>query len=484
MESKLIKIRREILVRIAKAYFENNLSEKIDRIPLKMRPKNGTDISRCCIYKDRAMIKYRIMAVLGFGYEDETDELTPLAEYAEMALNKEIEDTHLTILTDLCSACVKTHYHITDACCGCVARPCTTSCAKNAITVINGKAKINPDLCVGCGKCMSECPYQSIIRIPIPCEESCPTGAISKDENGKEKINHDECILCGKCLKACPFGAIAERSQIIKVLQSISKDKSVTALIAPSIAGQFPGTLQQLHTALLSLGFSSVMEVATGAELTAIEETKEFIEKMEAGQPLLTSSCCPAYVLAVKKQLKKLEPFVSHTPSPMIFTGKLAKDKDPETTTVFIGPCLAKRKEAYDSDVIDYTLTYEELGALFVAKNIDVNDCVPTEFVNKAAKEGRLFGISGGVAGAVAHCNNSNIEVKPCLINGYNRKDFKQLAGKLLLQKPGNFIEVMTCEGGCVAGPGTIAKPNISTRSVESFANKSESIYKPEAQAI
>jgi iron only hydrogenase large subunit-like protein len=38
----------------------------------------------------------------------------------------------------------------------------------------------------------------------------------------------------------------------------------------------------------------------------------------------------------------------------------------------------------------------------------------------------------------------------------------------------------MTCEGGCVAGPGTIAKSNIAARSVERFAEKTESIFKTE----
>lgn len=476
MENDLVKIRREIFVRLAKAYFEKTLISKIDRIPLEMRPKHQIELSRCCVYKDRVMIKYRIMAALGFGYEDETDELTPLSEYAASAMDNQLKDKHLTILTDLCSACIKTHYFITEACRGCVARPCTFSCGKNAITVENGQAKINSDLCVGCGKCTTVCPYKSIIRIPIPCEDSCPTQAIKKDESGKETIDENNCILCGKCLKACPFGAVAERSQIVKVLQSLDDEAPVTALVAPSIIGQFPGTFEQLHTALLRLGFDSVLEVAAGAEKTAVEESKEFTERMNAGEAFMTSSCCPAFVYAVEKGIPKLQPFVSKTPSPMIFAGRIAKAKNPEAKTVFIGPCLAKRKEAFGSGVIDFTLTFEELGSMFVAKDIDVVECESTPLPDSAPREARLFAVSGGVAGAVGHCIGSNLKVKPCLINGYTRQELKQLPGKLLYQKPGNFIEVMTCEGGCVAGPDTIAKQTISARSVERFAEKAESI--------
>jgi iron only hydrogenase large subunit-like protein len=116
----------------------------------------------------------------------------------------------------------------------------------------------------------------------------------------------------------------------------------------------------------MQVGFDSIMEVAIGAEKTAIEETNEFKERMENGEQFMTSSCCPAYVFAVKKHITKLQPFVSETPSPMIFTGKITKEKNPLAKTVFIGPCLAKRKEAFDSEYIDYTLTYEELGAMLV----------------------------------------------------------------------------------------------------------------------
>ena len=477
MNSNVIKIRREIYVRIAKLFFEDNLSKDVDRIPLEMRPKNMSESSRCCIYKDRAMIKYRIMAALGLSFEDEKDELTPLSEYAENVMQKEdIEDVHLTILSDLCSACMKTHYIVTEACRGCVARSCTLSCAKNAISIINGKARINTELCVGCGKCMSACSYQSIIRVPIPCEESCPTGAIHKNDQGKETIDEEKCILCGKCLRGCPFGAIAEKSQIVPVLKAIKSNHSVTALVAPSIAGQFPGSPEQLLTALYKLGFDSVIEVGIGAEMTAVEETKEFMERMENKEPFMTSSCCPAYVMAVGKHAQKLKPFVSTTPSPMIYTAKLAKKIDPSAKIVFIGPCLAKRSEAYNSEDVDLTLTFEELGALFVAKDIDVAECESKEWDNPSVKEGRLFAISGGVAKAIATCVDENFTFTPCLINGYGKKELKQLQAKLINQTPGNFIEVMTCEGGCIAGPGTIAKQNIACRSVERFAEKAESI--------
>jgi len=477
MENKLDLIRREILVRLAKAFFEKSLIKTIDRIPIEMRPRDSKELSRCCVYKDREMIRYRIIAAMGLGEEDETDELTPLFEFAQYALYEEkVSDKHLTILTDLCSACIKAHYRVTDVCRGCVARPCTLSCGRDAVEFINGRAHIKEELCVNCGKCMTVCPYQAIIRVPVPCEDACPTGAISKDENGKEEIDLNKCILCGKCLTACPFGAVAERSQIIHVLKALTGEKHTTALIAPSIAGQFAGTFEQLITALKKLGFDEVVEVAEGAVHTAVNETIEFKEKMEQNQPFMTTSCCPAYVMATEKLLPKLKPYVSHTPSPMIYSARIAKERYPETHTVFIGPCLAKRSEAFNSGIVDNTITFDELDALFGGRDIVVSDCTPAEWKSPAAKEGRMFAVTGGVANSVKHCAGGKITFNPLVINGFDRKSLKQLPSKLLNRNSCNFIEVMTCEGGCVAGPGGLAKVNIATQSVEKLAAVSASI--------
>lgn len=79
------------------------------------------------------------------------------------------------------------------------------------------------------------CPYHAIVYIPVPCEESCPVKAISKDEHGIEHIDENKCIYCGKCMNACPFGAIFEISQTFDVLQRIRKGEQVVAIVAPSI---------------------------------------------------------------------------------------------------------------------------------------------------------------------------------------------------------------------------------------------------------
>ncbi len=473
------RIRTKLLIKIAETFLNDDI-ENIDRLPLNLRPKDE-DHNRCCVYKDRAIIKYRTMATLGHSIEDETDELKPLSVYAKEALEREEDDKPvLTVIDIACSGCIKAQYMVTNACRGCLAQPCRLNCPKDAITIVNGQAKIDPELCINCGKCKEVCPYHAIIHVPIPCEEACPVNAISKDEDGKEHIDHEKCINCGKCLVSCPFGAIVETSQIIDVIKNIkNKDKKMVAMLAPAIVGQFPGTIKNMATALKKLGFNKVVEVASGADITTNKEAEEFVENMKKGQEFMTTSCCPAYVNAVNKHIPELKPFVSHTETPMYYTAEMVKDEDPNATTIFIGPCLAKRVEAQRSNLVDFVLTFEEIGAMLVAKDIMVAECEETEFdtISEASAQGRGFPITGGVAAAVAHKVGDKAEIKVEKIDGLDAVSMKRL--KKFAQKGCegcNIVEVMCCEGGCVAGPRVLALPKKATRQVEKYVDNSEDL--------
>ncbi len=189
-----IQTKRELLTRILKLLKDDELFEKIDRIPLEMRPKSKTPI-RCCVHKDRAVIKYKAMAMMGFSVDEEEDELTPLKEYAEKALNKiDYHDKFLTVIDEACSSCVQVNYTVSNLCRGCEARACQVNCPKGAISVVNGKAMIDHQKCVNCGLCQKVCPYHAIAYLPVPCEEACPVKAIKKDENGIEIIDKTKCI--------------------------------------------------------------------------------------------------------------------------------------------------------------------------------------------------------------------------------------------------------------------------------------------------
>jgi len=481
-DNKANRLRKEVLVRVARAFFTDQPDDTLNRIPLAMRPKRG-ESSRCCIYKDRAVLKYRCMAALGFSVENETDEMKPINEYYEEALQRKTPvKPVLTVIDEACSACVTTRYSATDACKGCLARSCESVCPKNAIEFYKGKAQINPDKCVNCGLCMKACPYHAIIRIPIPCEEACPVGAITKDEEtGKEVIDHAKCIYCGKCLRECPFAAISDMSQMVDVLKQIELGY-VVAMVAPSIIGQLPGTLKQLVSALQQVGFSDVVEVAEGADETTRHESAEWAEKMREGERFMTTSCCPAYIETVEKHLPEMRPFVSDTPTPMAYTASKVRKSNPEAVAVFIGPCIAKRVEADRNPEVDYVLTFEELGAMLVGAGIDVIECDETELHPGGHAEGRGFAASGGVTAAVKSLAPGDADLQPVLVDGIDRKSIRLMRSWVAKSCPGNFAEVMSCEGGCIAGPGTLGNPRLALKQLNMLVEESQPLAARQTQ--
>ena len=459
-------IRREILVRIARLQLEGRLEEGVRSIPREMATK-GSEPFRCCVYHDRAILETRVIARLGHSVEDYDGE-RELSDYARESLSRERPtEPMLTVLDEACNACVKTHYMVTNACQGCVARPCAMNCPRQCIEVTSHKANIDPSKCVNCGLCMQNCPYHAIVKIPVPCEEACPVGAIAKDEHGKERIDYSKCILCGACMRDCPFGAMMDKGQLVDVLRRIMDGRRVVALYAPAIAAQFRADVGQLDGALAKAGFSASYEVALGADKTSELEAKEFEERMERGDTLMTTSCCSAYVRAVNIHVPELVPCVSDTRSPMHYAAEIAKEKDPACVTVFVGPCLAKRKEGLDDPLVDYVISAEELGALFVAREIDVSECERAAQSAEPTASGRDYARSGGVSEAVRLRLANPVRLKPFVINGLDRAGMRQLAefGKAAAAKKecgSNLVEVMACAGGCIAGPSVITNQKVA----------------------
>ena len=445
-------VRRELMSKLIKYYKEGTLVKEIDRLPLLMSPKNSQARGRCCIHKERAVLKYKMLPILGYSVEEEDDELMPLSEYAARSLKRTKKNQHiLSVVDEACTSCVKTNYVVTNLCKGCVARSCYMNCPKDAINFMeNGQAHINHTKCINCGICKEACPYHSIVYIPIPCEEACPVKAISKDENGIEQIDASKCIYCGKCINACPFGSIYEISQIFDILPALDRGEKMVAIVAPSIQSQYNNTIAEIAQAISEIGFIETIEVAYGAMETTKLEGAELNEKLEIGQQFMTTSCCPTYIELVNKHLTEIAPFVSHTKSPMYYTAQMAKEKYPDAKIVFIGPCVGKRKEVHENEIIDYMLTFEEIDSLFSGLSIEIKTLETTDEI--APKSGRGFARAGGVIAAVGEMY-PQLGVKPILVANLNKKNIGLLRAYAKGKAPGNFIEVMACEGGCISGP-------------------------------
>jgi len=446
-------IRRDLITRIASLFRQERLIGEIDRIPLEITRNLAAD-ERCCKHKARAVVKYKIMAILGYGREEEKDELDTLAFYAERALNKEADSGRiLTVVDEACTSCIKSSFVVTNLCKGCIAHPCINNCPKKAISRNgSGQAEIDPGKCVSCGICKNLCPYHTIVYMPVPCEEACPVGAIGKNENGIEKIDAEKCILCGKCINACPFGSIMEKTDLLDVMRLLRDKRPVNALIAPSIFGQYSVHPGAVTDALKKLGFSNVLEVASGAMVTTSKEADELEEKSGKEGHFITTSCCSSWVLTVEKHIPAMKQYLSHTLSPMAYTAMLSREKYPEASVVFIGPCLSKRKEAMDNKDIDFTLTFEELGCLLNGWNIPVLECENLPVDNNINMAARNFCLSGGVSEAIRQKRGTDINA--LIINGIDSKQIRVLSS---IANSGccesDLIEVMACEGGCIAGP-------------------------------
>lgn len=476
--SQAIHLKKEILIRIIKAFFSDDFEKETRLIPYDMRPKGCEVPYRCCVYKERAILKDRTIAGLGFSIEDD-DERILLSEYAKKAAERQsVETNTLTVLEAACKGCVPSRIFVTDLCQGCVARPCQNVCKFGAIHFENNRSIIDGKKCKSCKMCINVCPYNAIVKIKVPCEDSCPVDAIAKDEKGHAKIDFSKCISCGKCVSACPFGAVHEKSQIVDIVKQIKSGKKVIAMLAPSIVGQFPGSIYQLHTAILNAGFAKVYEVAQGADITSKNEAADFEERMEKGDTFMTTSCCAGYNQLVKKHLNEIEPFVSETGTPLFYTAEIAKKEDPDSITVFVSPCVAKRKEGQEDKNVDFVMNFEELGALLIAKKIDVINCEETPFVVESSKQGRNFAITGGVSEAVKSASKDPSIVKPCIINSLNKENIKQLKkwAKEGSCSEGNIVEIMCCEGGCLGGNATINSMKTAKKLLNTFAEQSKNI--------
>ena len=457
-ETKIQELKTSVLTEVARLTWDDKLqnSTALLDIPEKIIPGPQSSL-RCCIYKERAIIASRVKLAMG------GDKSNPCL---------------VEVLPIACDECPVTEITVGPSCRGCLATRCLNACPKDAITIVDHRATINHDKCVSCGRCVSACQYGAIIKTQRPCEKSCPAKAISMGPDKKASIDVNQCIACGSCVNQCPFGAIQDKSFITDAIHMIMGGENwgynTYAIIAPSIAGQFaPATFGQVVTGLKKLGFNGVAEVAMGADMVADHESEELVEK-----GMLCSSCCPGFVGYIKKKHPDLEHLISRTPSPMVMLGLHIKEQEPDAKVVFIGPCVAKKKEfqlGRAMSAVDCVLTYEELFSLFQSKDIDLTTLEDAP-LDEASPYARNFAYSGGVSAAVAQIVkekglDKEFELKAVPCNGIAACEVALLKVKLG-KFEGNFIEGMACEGGCVQGAGCLVRSPRNKMDVEKHAKE------------
>jgi len=440
-DENVIKIKHAVLLEVAKAAFAGNLDEIRDDIPFTLIP-GPTPQFRCCIYKEREIIRQRVR----------------LAEGKAPSAND--DGNIIQVISSACEDCPISSYTVTENCQNCLGKACINACKFGAIEAGRLRSHIDPQKCKECGRCAQACPYNAIAHLKRPCKFSCPVNAITYNEYGISVIDESKCIRCGKCIHSCPFGAIGSKTYIVDVIDAIkSENKHVYAMVAPAAEGQFGVniTMNSWKKAMQAVGFNGFVEVALGGDMTAAYEADEWLEAYEAGEKKVTS-CCPGFVNMVRKHYPDLADKISTTVSPMCAVSRMIKAKDPDAVTVFIGPCVAKKSEVHDQKIegnADYVLTFSEIRAIMKAKGVQL------EADDTSYQEGSVFGKrfanSGGVTAAVIESmkeKGEDVDCKVCKANGAaecKKALLLMKAGKL----PENFIEGMACEGGCVGGPSS-----------------------------
>ena len=284
--------------------------------------------------------------------------------------------------------------------------------------------------CKDCYKCLRECPVKAI------------------DVKGhRAEIIEDRCILCGHCTQACPQNAKVVHSEINEVRRLLAGTDKVVASVAPSFISSFGlSDFGVMKLALAKLGFADAEETAVGAQAV----TKEYARLLKSGDfRNFITSACPAVCRMIQEYYPTTLKYLAPVDSPMVAHAKLIKKQNPDVRIVFIGPCIAKKREAEDCHLIDNVLTYEDVLELFEEHTIKLDEITKVSLNHKkgAPNLAKEYPISNGI-----------IHSFPTLPEGYEyiAVDGPQRCVEALLniEKLDHVVlELNLCEGACVNGP-------------------------------
>ena len=296
--------------------------------------------------------------------------------------------------------------------------------------------------CKDCFKCLRECPVKAI-----------------RYENHQAKIIDSRCILCGKCTLVCPQNAKQVHSEAEDVLTLLASGKKVVASLAPSFVSSFGvQDFDVMAEALSELGFAETEETAIGAKAV----TEEYARLLKTGEfRNFISSACPAVNRMIQLYYPSALKYLAPVPSPMVAHARMIKKRDPDAAIVFIGPCIAKKREAAESGIIDGVLTFEELNALFERKNIDLGKVEAKTQSEKHSLKARYYPIPRGI-----------IKSFDALPDGYEyvAVDGVKRCAEVLEEVDslsGLFLELNCCEHACVGGPCRPARRSGAVKSNE-----------------
>lgn len=313
------------------------------------------------------------------------------------------------------------------------------------------------------------------------CQQSCIFDSIVRGEDGMLSIDLERCAGCGACIDACKSGKLTASRDILPAMKAVRQSGQLSyALIAPAFLGQFSEevTPGKLRSAFKALGFSGMVEVALFADILTLREALEFDKNiLHDGDYQLTSCCCPMWIAMIRKIYHELMPHVPGSVSPMIACGRVIKKLHPNSVTVFIGPCIAKKSEAREPDVkgaVDFVLTFQEVQDIFAAAGIDPAE-LPESEKDHSSRAGRIYARTGGVSEAVQITVEQLSPNRKIAIRTQQADGVPACRAMIDELKNGtanaNFFEGMGCVGGCVGGPKAILDKEHGRKLVNTYGN-------------
>lgn len=360
----------------------------------------------------------------------------------------------------------------------------------------------DPSKCILCGQCVRMCDEVQNIHA-IDFSDRGKYASISCGFN--DRLSDTNCVGCGQCAAVCPTGALVIKNETKKMWSFIDdKSKKVVVQIAPAVRvgmgeefGMTGGgsVIGKIVTALKYLGADAVFDTSLTADLTIVEESAEFLNKLETGAKLpMFTSCCPGWIKHIEKTYPEIMPQVSTCGSPMEMFGAIIREyyKNEDVYSVAIMPCTAKKAEAARDELVkdgkrlvDLVLTTEELARMIREAGLDfasLPDTQPDSPFADYTGGGVIFGVTGGVTEAVIRrvledkSPETTAAVAQCGVRGLEGvKAFEVTAGDVKLRIAvasglGNadrlvekiqsgeeffhFVEIMACPNGCIGGGG------------------------------
>ena len=284
------------------------------------------------------------------------------------------------------------------------------------------------------------------------CVRNCEVKAIMV-KDGRAEIMPDNCILCGRCLQICPQSAKTLISDLGLVKGMLARGEKVVVSIAPSYMGLLKyHTIGQVRAALLRLGFADVRETSEGAALV----TEEYAQLLEAGRmENIITTCCPSVNDLIEKYYPQLIPWLAPVVSPMVAHGMMIKKQMGDVKVVFLGPCIAKKREAQDvrhEGYIDAVLNFNDINLWLQEEDIVIEDCEDVPFVHMDPKVNRLYPVTNGVVNSVLATEKQVDHYRKFYVHG--EKNCMDLCRSMIRGEiTGCFIEMNMCSGGCIKGP-------------------------------